>query len=123
MSFSHRDRRVHRFLWRVLGVAVGGFILLGGLVLYGPTVALELAGLIGLAALGAATMVVGERAVAEYEVDLRAVHSGGPSSGLLRAEVRSEVGLERSVGLRSRASPHARRPPSPGDGVGGRTTP
>ncbi len=123
MSFSHRDRRVHRFLWRLLALAAGGFTLLAALVMYGPPVALELAGLLGLVTLGAATMVVGERAVAEYERDLRTVRSGGPSSGLLRAEVQSDVGLDRTVGLPSRSSPHTRRGPSPGDAVTGRTTP
>jgi hypothetical protein len=123
VAFSHRDRRIHRFLWRTLAVAAGGFTLLGALVLYGPTEALALAGLLGLATLGAATMVVGERAVAEYERDLRTVRTGGPSSGLVRVEVASEVGLERSVGLPSRSSPHSRRAPSSGEGLAGRSTP
>ncbi len=123
MSFSHRDRRIHRFLWRTLGTAAGVAVVLGGLVLYDPSVALSIAGLLGLAALGAATMSVGERAVAEYERDLRAVRGGGPSTGLLRAEVGSDVGLERSVGLPSRRSPHARRTSRTGDVLPGRMVP
>ena len=109
MSFSHRDRRMHRWLWRSLGLAAGGSVLLGAFALAGPTVELELAGLLGLAALGGATMALGDRAVTEYERDLRAVQAGEDSSGLLRAEVRSDVGLERAVGLPSARSPNSRR--------------
>jgi hypothetical protein len=123
MSYSHRDRRVHRFLWRVLAVTAAGSVLLGGLVFYGPTIALAVAGLVGLAALGAITISVGERGVAEYERDLRDVRGGDVASGLLRAEVRSDVGLERSVGLPSARSPHSRRGPPAGDGFVGRVSP
>ena len=122
MSFSHRDRRIHRFLWRTLGLAAGGFVLLAALVFYGPTIALEVAGLVGLATLGAATMAIAERAVTEYERDLRVVRAGERSTGLLRAEVRSDVGLERSVGLPSGRSPHARPAPRASDGLAGKSS-
>ena len=117
MSFSHRDRRIHRFLWRTLGTAAGVAVVLGGLVLYDPSVALSIAGLLGLAALGAATMSVGERAVAEYERDLRAVRGGGPSNrtspGRGRQRRRSRaVGRAPFAAVAARATdlPNRRRP-------------
>jgi hypothetical protein len=123
MSYSHRDRRAHRLIWRVLGVTAVGSVGLGALALYGPTTALEVAGLAGLVALGGATLSLGERAVSDYERDLRSVQVDGGASGLLQAEVRSDVGLERPVGLPTQRSPHARPPARPGNAVVGRLTP
>ena len=112
MSFSHRDRRAHRTVWRVLAGVCGGGLALGALAFYGPDAALGLAALCGLAALGWAAMLAGERAVSEYGHDLRTVLESDAERGFVHAEVRSDVGLEREVGRPSGRSPHV-RPPSP----------
>jgi len=108
VSFSHRDRRTHRVLWRVLGGVGAGTLVLGGLAMFGPDVALGLGALAGLAVLGWVGMVAGEEAVHEYGRDLRSVARGEDSNGFVRAEVHSDVGLDRSVGLPSARSPHVR---------------
>jgi len=117
MSFSHRDRRTHRTLWRVLGGVGAGTLALSALAMFGPDVALEVGALAGLAVLGWVAMAAGEAAVHEYGRDLRSVTQGEDVSGFVRAEVRSDVGLERPVGLPTARSPHARPAPRAGDRV------
>jgi hypothetical protein len=115
-SFSHRDHRVRRHIGQTLaGIALGSLGLLGISLLAAPA-ALALAALAGLALLGGAALLVGERALKEYERDLRAVAGGEILDGFLRAEVQSEVGLDRPVGLPSTRSPLSRprmRSPDP----------
>jgi len=110
MSFSHRDRRAQRALWRLLGGIGVGTLVLSVLAMFGPEVALGLGALAGLAALGWVAMLAGEEAVHDYSHDLRTAAAGADSDGFVRAEVRSDVGLERPVGLPSTRSPNVRPP-------------
>ena len=110
MAFSHRDRRAHRTLWRVLAGVGLGTVALSAVTMFGPDVALDLGAIAGLAVLGWVGLMAGEEAVHEYGHDLQAVAGGDASTGFTRAEVRSEVGLDRSVGFPTARSPHARSP-------------
>ncbi|MGP8071976.1 MAG: hypothetical protein ACLPZM_02465 [Thermoplasmata archaeon] len=110
MSFSHRDRRAHRTLWRILGGVGAGTLVLCGLAMFGPDVAFGLGALVGLAVLGWVGMAEGEEAVREYDHDLRSVTAGSDGDGFVRAEVRSDVGLERPIGFPAVRSPHTRPP-------------
>ncbi len=87
-----------------------GSLALSALAMFGPNAALGLGALAGLGVLGWIAMVAGEEAVHEYGHDLRRVAAGEEGDGFLRAEVRSDVGLERPVGLPSARSPHVRPP-------------
>lgn len=113
MSYSHRDRRMHRQVWRwtallfmatTLGIAVTAALPPGG---WG------LGALAGLAVLGAAYLARSERVVRQYVRDLESVRRGAATPGWVTAEVASEVGLEGRPTGPTRASPNVRRPRGP----------
>ncbi len=113
MAFSHRDRRAHRSIWRALAAVLG---LVVGLVLVAlemPYDALGVAAVGGLSAVGLGYLTWSERLLARYSADLRGVLEGISGSGFARAEVGTEVGLERPVGSPAGRSPHSRRGPPP----------
>jgi hypothetical protein len=91
---------------------------LGTLAFLDPSHFLGLGALIGLGVLGGGYLVGADRVLSEYRRDLQSVHDDGETTGLLRAEVGSQVGLERPVGLPSQRSPHVRRAPVPGETPG-----
>jgi hypothetical protein len=112
MSFSHRDRRVHRTLERALALTAAAVLTLGAAASLVGSAWLGIVCVAGLAVVGGVYLAAGDRWVAEYEHDLRTVRAGHGSSGLLRAEVESEVGLDRPVGGPRRRSPHTRARPA-----------
>jgi hypothetical protein len=121
IRFSHRDRRVDRTVHRALGAMILAVGMLGTLAFLSPSPLSGLFALLGLGAVGGVYLVGAGRVLAEYRGDLRRVHGGGTVDGLLRAEVESEVGLDRPVGLPSQRSPLVRgapgRPDSPTQGT------
>jgi hypothetical protein len=107
----HRDRRAHRELYELalaLGLPAAGLF---ALTRFAPFRWLQVVGLVGLSATGALFVWRAERLVATYEADLSVGTAGDSSSGVLRAEVGTIVGLDRPVGSPRSRSPHYRRRP------------
>jgi len=113
MAYSHRDRRAHRDVRRDFEIVLGAVLALGVLVLVAPWSIVSIAALVALAGLGAIAMWRADRLFGTYARDLAAVRAGSEPSGFLRAEVASEVGLERRIVHPSAGSPHRRRGPVP----------
>jgi len=113
-SYSHRDRRAHRELDRMLGGVGAGVAALTALALYLPPPLLGGLAVGGLVALGGAYLLWAERFLTEYERDLKSGMEPEGRPAFLRAEVTSSVGLEAPP--RTPPSPHSRprRPPSSG---------
>jgi hypothetical protein len=111
MAYSHRDRRAHREVFRDFEIVVGAGLALGVLCLLTPWTAVGVGALLGLAVLGVVYVLRADRLLTVYSRDLERVRSGTEGSGFVRAEVASEVGLERTIGRPSSASPHRRRAP------------
>jgi len=111
MAYSHRDRRAHRDVRRDFGLVVGAGLTLAVLTMVVPWTALAVGALAGMAALGAGYLLRADRLLEEYARDLQRVRAGTERSGFLRAEVESEVGLERQIVRPSATSPHRRRGP------------
>ncbi len=121
MSYSHRDRRAQRYVWRLLaGVGAATVGLSAAAMLGGAQFATGLGAVVALGVVGAVSVATGVRAIDEYAQDLQIGRHPGGAGGLVRAEVRSAVGFERPVGLPSRRSPNVRppagRPPRPPTG-------
>ena len=111
MSFSHRDRRAHRSVWRLLVGVTAATVALGAIAQYERAVpAIGAAAVAGLAITGGAALLAGERLIADYGNDLRNGRRPDGPDGFVRVEVRSEVGLERPVGLPTHRSPNVRSP-------------
>lgn len=116
-TYSHRDRRAHRTIWRGLGVVGAAVIALSAWVLAAPRAGWGMLGVGGLIVTGGAYVVWSQRLLSEYARDLRAMRDGVVSDGFLRAELGSSVGLDRTIGRPTERSPNARRrrPFSPSD--------
>ncbi len=122
MTFSHRDHRFQRDLTRVsVGLAVAAAPLIAGVELL-PSAGLRLLALVGLGAAGAAYIGAAESLIGAYHRDLTAVKAGTESSGLVRAEVYHEIGLERGRRDAWGPSPQHRRPSVPESGARARPT-
>jgi len=111
MSYSHRDRRAHRDVRRDFEIVLGATVALGVVILFVTWPFVWIAALLALAALGAVSMARADRLIRIYARDLEGVRTGKGGSGVLRAEVSSDVGLDRSVVRPSAVSPHRRRGP------------
>ena len=93
MRVSHRDRRVAadvaRSTWGMLAL-IG---VLAAVVLVGPGDAIRFGAIVGLAAAGGVFLWRIDRTVRTYVADLTSVDEGRAVSGVLRAEVESDVGF------------------------------
>jgi hypothetical protein len=107
--YSHRDRRAHREVWRMLGILAGGASALALTALWAPGWVVPLGAIAAIIGFGGAVVRWGDRVVEEYESDLLVVREGRQSSGFVRAEVGSQVGLERKASVATGPSPHRRR--------------
>jgi len=110
-DYTHRDRRAHRDVrrafWTVVGVSLG----FTGLALLVPLPFFGLGAVVALGVLGAGCVAWSERMLGSYTNDLRRAREGEDVDGFLRVETRSMVGLDRTVGGPTTASPHSRRRP------------
>ena len=123
MGYSHRDRRAYRAAFRDLELVVGATLALSVLTMVLPWDLLALVALLGLAALGGLSMLHAERLLGTYAQDLAHVRAGAEANGFLRAEVTSDVGLERPIVRPSATSPHRRRRPATAARSDGETPP
>lgn len=109
IEYTHRDRRAQRDVSRAFLTVVGLVVALIGFALAVP---LEFSGVVAVVALGilgVAYIGWSDRLVHGYTRDLRSEREGESSKGVLRAELRSSVGLDRDVGRPTERSPHVRR--------------
>lgn len=110
-DYTHRDRRAHRDVRRAFWSVVGASLGLTSLAMLVPLPLIGLGAVVALGILGAVCMAWSERVLGSYTNDLRRALEGGEVDGFVRVEVRSTVGLDRTVGGRTSPSPHSRRRP------------
>ena len=128
IRYSHRDRRAHRAIKRGLATMVAAVLVGIGLAVGTPVAVIGAVAIGGLVAAGLGSVIWGERLFTAYGRDLRSYRSGVAMDGFVRAEIASQVGLERGEAGPTSRSPHVRRrtPPPPGapgmdrpiDGIG-----
>lgn len=109
MAFSHRDvraaREIGRFLWAILLLV----LVLGAAAVLAPGDPLRFGAVVGLAVAGGIFLLEIDRSVQSYLRDLSEVAEGGPVSGIVRAEVESDVDLDDGMRRRPPRSPTVRR--------------
>lgn len=111
MGYSHRDRRAYRSAFRDLEWVIAATLGLGILVMVLPWVLVALVALLTLGVVGGVSMLHAESLIGSYARDLAHVRAGSARDGFLRAEVTSDVGLERAIVRPSAKSPHRRKGP------------
>ncbi|MCI4353776.1 MAG: hypothetical protein L3K06_00230 [Thermoplasmata archaeon] len=109
-SYSHRDHRVFRAVYRLLaGVGLVTLALIG-VSLVAPWPAVGALAVLGLALVGSLAILRSSAIVDGYVDDLHRVGRGDAVAPMLRLEVASRIELERPVFVGARPSPNARRP-------------
>jgi len=109
LDYTHRDRRAQRDVSRAFFAMVAVTVALIGFALEVPLWFAGLVSVIALGALGVGYVGWADGVLEGYANDLRSGLEGDAAGGLLRAELRSSVGLDRDVGQPTARSPHARR--------------
>jgi hypothetical protein len=109
MEYTHRDRRAQREVGRAFFGMVGLTLALIGFALGVPIWFAGPVAVVALGILGVAYIGWSDSLLQRYADDLRTELDGRSADGLLRAELRSPVGLSRNVGRPTGRSPHVRR--------------
>ena len=109
-TYSHRDHRVYREVYRLLGTIAGATSALVVLGVLAPWPYLGGLAVLGLALVGGAAVLESGAIIAAYTGDLRQVARGDTVPPVLRVEVESRIELERPLFVGARPSPNLRRP-------------
>jgi hypothetical protein len=110
-SYSHRDHRIYREVYRLLAIVGAATSLLVLVGLYAPWANVGILAILGLAVLGGAALLRSGSLVEGYVGDLHTVGRSDSTASILRVEVESRIEVDRRVFVGARPSPQHRRSP------------